>query len=266
LTLYPYQDSLSFVFEHPLNSEPLRIDVVIIKKERGAVIDHPIGAIFRGTNIVEYKSPGDHLSVHDFHKVGAYARLYSTQNRVETGDMSVSFVTAAHPRKLLSYLRNEYRFAVRERQSGIYYVEGDLFPVQIIESNRLEGMENGLWLKELRGGLKGEEIRRILELSRKMPQGAPLSAYMHTVIRANSPGVKEALAMSKVSIDEVFEEYGLTAKWEAKGRKEERNQILELIRQGYTTEQIEEKLTEDCPGPGDGCASSPASNSKFKTF
>jgi hypothetical protein len=219
LTLYPYRDRLSFVFEHPLNSEPLRIDVVIIKKERGAVIDNPIAAIFRETNIVEYKSPGDHLSTSDFHKVGAYARLYSAQNRVETGDMSVSFVTAAHPRKLIDYLRNNYRFAVKEQRPGIYSVEGDIFPTQIIESKRLEGMENGLWLKELRGGLKGEEIRRILELSRTMPQGAPLSAYIHTVIRANSPGVKEALAMSKVSIDEVFEEFGLTAKWEAKGWK-----------------------------------------------
>jgi flagellar biosynthesis/type III secretory pathway protein FliH len=50
-----------------------------------------------------------------------------------------------------------------------------------------------------------------------MPEGAPLSAYLHTVIRANGPGVKEALAMSEVSLDEVFEEFGLTAKWEAKG-------------------------------------------------
>jgi hypothetical protein len=96
--LYPYRNCLSFEFEHPLNSEPLRIDVVIIKKERGAVIDNPIGAIFRDVHILEYKSPGDHLSVGDFHKAGAYARLYSAQNGVETTDMSISFVAEAHPR------------------------------------------------------------------------------------------------------------------------------------------------------------------------
>jgi hypothetical protein len=217
LTLYPYRDLLSFVFEHPLNSEPLRIDVVIIKKQRGTVVDNPIAAIFRETNVVEYKSPGDHLSISDFHKVGAYARLYCAQNRVETGDMSVSFVTAAHPRKLLDYLRNNYRFSVQEQGPGIYYVEGDIFPTQIIESHRLEGTEGWLWLKELRQGLNGEAIQAILERSRTMPEGAPLSAFLHTVLRANGPGVKEALAMSEVSLDEVFEEFGLTAKWEAKG-------------------------------------------------
>jgi hypothetical protein len=231
LTLYPYRDLLSFVFEHPLNSEPLRIDVVIIKKERGAVIDSPIAAIFRETNIVEYKSPGDHLSISDFHKVGAYARLYSAQNRVETKDMSVSFVTAAHPRKLLDYVRNNYRFAVREQRPGIYAVEGDIFPTQIIESQRLGGAEGGLWLKELRRGLNGKAIRRILEKSRAMPEGAPLSAYVYTVLRANGPGVKEALAMSEVSLEAVFEEFGLTAKWEAKGWEKGLQEGLEKNRQ-----------------------------------
>jgi phosphotransacetylase len=32
-----------------------------------------------------------------------------------------------------------------------------------------------------------------------------------------------------------------------KGMEKERNQILELIKRGYTTEQIEAKLTEDSP-------------------
>jgi hypothetical protein len=104
VALYPYRDSLRFEFEHLLNSEPLKIDVVIIKKEREAVIDNPIGAIFRGVNIVEYKSPADYLSVDDFHKVGAYARLYSVLNKKDTANMSVTFVTTAHPRRLLEYL------------------------------------------------------------------------------------------------------------------------------------------------------------------
>jgi hypothetical protein len=61
--------------------------------------------VFRGVNIVEYRSPGTSLTVDDFHKVGAYARLYSVQNGVETADMSVSFAVGAHPRKVFEYLR-----------------------------------------------------------------------------------------------------------------------------------------------------------------
>ncbi|MDR3147427.1 MAG: hypothetical protein LBU00_03500, partial [Treponema sp.] len=82
LTFLPYRDVLSFEFEYPLNTEPLRIDAVIIKKRPKAVIDTPLGAIFRRVNIVEYKSPGDYLAVADYHKAWAYARLYSVLKNV----------------------------------------------------------------------------------------------------------------------------------------------------------------------------------------
>ncbi|MDR3147482.1 MAG: hypothetical protein LBU00_03785, partial [Treponema sp.] len=82
LTFLPYRDVLSFEFEYPLNTEPLRIDAVIIKKRPQAVIDKPLGAIFRRVNIVEYKSPGDYLAVADYHKAWAYARLYSVLKNV----------------------------------------------------------------------------------------------------------------------------------------------------------------------------------------
>jgi hypothetical protein len=208
---------LSFEFEHPLNSEPLKIDVVIIKKKREVVIDNPIGAIFREVNIVEYKSPGAYLSVADFHKVGAYARLYSVLNRKETATMSVTFVTATRPRKLLEYLQTVYQFGVRERRPGIYYVEGDIFAIQIIESSRLEGGGGIQLLKDLREGLNGEQLQRIIEMAGKMPEGMPLSAYLYTLLQANDGGFKEMLAMVNRSVEAVLEEFGLAEKWETKG-------------------------------------------------
>jgi hypothetical protein len=126
-------------------------------------------------------------------------------------------VVEAHPRKLLEYLRGEYKFKTVEKWPGIYYVEGNIFPVQVIESKRLEGGGGVIWVKELRGGLNGEELREIIEMSGKMPKGAPLSAYLHTILRANSLGFREMVAMSDASFEAVLEEYGLTAKWEAKG-------------------------------------------------
>jgi hypothetical protein len=243
LTFYPYRKNLSFVFEHPLNSEPLRIDVVIIKKKQGVVIDNPIGAMFRGVNILEYKSPADHLSVQNFHKVGAYARLYCVQNGVDTRDMTISFVTASYPRKLFDYLRKECRFKVSERHPGIYYVEGDIFPIQIIETKRLEGEKVGIWLKELRGGLKGEELKKIIEMSREMPKGAPLSAYLHTVLRANSSGFKEIVAMSDASFEAVLEECGLTEKWIAEGMENGIEKAVKRMQKyGMGPKQISEVL------------------------
>jgi hypothetical protein len=237
--LYPYRNSLSFIFEHPLNSDPLRIDAVIIRKKPGVVIRSPIGAIFRGVNVVEYKSPGSHLSIGDFHKVGAYARLYSAQNGVETTDMSVSFVVDAHPRKLLDYLKEVYKFEIREHRRGIYYARGDIFATQIIESKAVEEREGGIWLKRLRGGLNGERLREIIEMSRDMPKGAPLSAYLYTVLRANSRGLREMLAMSDATFEAVLEQYGLTAKWEAKGLEKAAKR---LEKYGMEPQQIAEAL------------------------
>jgi hypothetical protein len=185
--------------------------IIIIKKDREAVIDNPIGAIFREINIVEYKSPDEHLSVSDFHTMGAYARLYSVQKGKETPDMSITFVTATHPRELLAYLQDTCKFTLRERWPGIYYVEGDIFPIQIIESSRLEGEGGIKLLKTLRRGLNGEQLRETIEILRKMPEGTFLSAYLDTILQANTEALREMQAMPDMPLDAVLEEFGLTA-------------------------------------------------------
>jgi hypothetical protein len=207
---------LSFEFEHPLNTEPLRIDVVIIKKEKGVVIEKPLGALFRGVNLVEYKSPQDYLATDDFHKVGAYARLYSVLNQVEITDITLSFVEESHPRKLLEYLRKVYGYEVTETWRGIYHVSGDILPVQIIESKRLTEDDN-LWLRDLRGGLDAERLRKVIETGKGMPKGSPVAAYMHMVLKANPQGLREVMKMSDTALEAIFEEFGLTEKWIERG-------------------------------------------------
>ena len=71
MELRDYMDVLDFHPEYNLTSEPLRIDCVVIKKAKGAVIEKNIAAIFRDVNLVEYKSPTDYLSIDDFYKVYA---------------------------------------------------------------------------------------------------------------------------------------------------------------------------------------------------
>jgi hypothetical protein len=46
-------------------TEPLRVDLLIIKKPPSLAIDKNIARIFRVDNILEFKSPGDYLSVKD---------------------------------------------------------------------------------------------------------------------------------------------------------------------------------------------------------
>ena len=71
-----WRDDLTIEAEHQLTSEPLRIDVLIIKKKRDVVIEKNIAQIFRQCNIIEYKSPGDgSATIAVYNKVNAYARF-----------------------------------------------------------------------------------------------------------------------------------------------------------------------------------------------
>jgi hypothetical protein len=82
--LEEYLDVLEFHAEHPLTTEPLRIDVLIVKKRVDVVIRKNIARIFREHNIIEYKSPDDYISRSDFQKTQAYAWLYASLHNVPT--------------------------------------------------------------------------------------------------------------------------------------------------------------------------------------
>jgi hypothetical protein len=124
-------------------------------------------------------------------------------------------VTTAHPRKLPDYLRKEYRFEIGEERPGIYQVNEGTFATQIIESKRLEGGGTGIGLRDLRGDLKGEELSAIIEKAGRMPKGAPLSAYLHTIAAANRSELRGTMEMVDL-FSELMEEEGFAEKWKAK--------------------------------------------------
>lgn len=68
--------SLVFEKEHNLNTKPLEIDLLVIKKDAAVMVENEIGELFRGHNIIEYKSPKDHLDIDTFYKTEAYAGLF----------------------------------------------------------------------------------------------------------------------------------------------------------------------------------------------
>jgi hypothetical protein len=54
LELIEYKDFLEFKYEYQLATEPLRVDLLIIKKSPGMAIDKNIARIFKSDNIVEF--------------------------------------------------------------------------------------------------------------------------------------------------------------------------------------------------------------------
>jgi hypothetical protein len=183
--LEDYLDVLTFESEHQLTTEPLRIDVLIVKKKRNVVIKKNIAQIFRSHNVVEYKSPEDRVTVEDYHKTQCYGRLYAALNNVDIGEMSVTVVATRHPRKLLAFLKS--RYTVHNVQPGIYFVEGDTCPTQVIVSAELLEEDN-LWLNSLRNDLSVAQLERLA--SSKEPK-VPMGAYIYAIGEANIKTMEE---------------------------------------------------------------------------
>jgi hypothetical protein len=186
LELDEYRSCLEFETEHQLTTEPLRIDVLIIKKNPETVIKKNIGAVFRQVNVIEFKSPDDYISIDDFSKIMAYCYLYTAIRPVPVTDLSLTLAWSGYPREVAAHLREAYGWEVRERGSGIHTVSGAgmAFPIQIIESRKLPDEEN-LWLKSLGRRLSAERLDRVLRKSAPWRKEAEAGAYLHAVLEAN---------------------------------------------------------------------------------
>ncbi|WP_461256832.1 hypothetical protein [Treponema sp. R80B11-R83G3] len=212
MELHEYQDILEFHPEYQLTSEPLRIDCLVIKKAKNAIIKKNIAVIFREWNLLEYKSPGDYVSVADFYKVYGYACLYASFNKVPITSLTVSFVESRYPKKLLKHLKYERGYNVAETGLGIYTVSGDILPIQVIDSSRLSAEEN-LWLKSLSNKLGYDEFSWVSDEIERQGKAARLGAYFYVIAGVNDAALKEKIKM-KNRFDQVIEETGLAAKWE----------------------------------------------------
>ena len=190
---------------------------MIIKKSRDISIEKNIATIFRKENIVEYKSPDDYVSVYDFYQVYGYACLYLVLNKADIRDLTLTFVASRYPRELIAHLKEKRGYTVEESRPGIYSIRGDILPIQIIDSRRLSAEEN-LWLRELDNRLGAVELWRIRKEVALQGKGGRIKAYLDAIIRANKESLKEALQMSEsaMTLDQILEEAGLTAKWEAR--------------------------------------------------
>ena len=166
LELMENRTDLLFEKEYNLNTKPLEIDLLIIKKNADAKMHNEIGQIFKGHNILEYKSPEDHLDIDTFYKVGAYASLYKsygkTVDSIKADDITVSLVRESKPDGLFRYFE-ENDYLVSNPYRGIYYIERKvLFPTQIIVTKELDG-DAHIWMGALSDKLEKRDILELLE-------------------------------------------------------------------------------------------------------
>ena len=196
LEFIDYLHLLEFENEHQLSKEALIMDVLIIKKRPGEKIHKNIGQIFKGHNIIEFKSESDSLTWQDYNKVIAYALLHSALNNILPKDITVTFALTMHPKNLLAYLEAELGFTIATHEPGIYYVVGEKFTVQILESKLLSDEQN-LFVRSLRSNLNLAEANRLAHAYHRLKAFEKRNVYLDRLLQANAKIFKEMIDMDQ---------------------------------------------------------------------
>ena len=155
------KEDLYFDEEYILNTGPLRIDLLIIKKNENAVIKSGLGAFFRKINIWEYKNPKDTLNVKEFNKGLAYLHLYIASNseKINLSDLTLTFLRYYKPRELFKELERD-GYTIEEYEPGIYHLGMMGQPsIQIIASRLLDNKYE--WVKAISDKTTLSEIDRL---------------------------------------------------------------------------------------------------------
>ncbi len=235
-------DKLLFENEHQLGTKPKEIDVLIIKKHSEVQIEKNIGRIFRGHNIVEYKSPKDYLSIDDFYKVYGYACFYKSDagrvDAIKADDLTITFVCKKYPHKMVRHLKIVKQLQTEKIEDGIYYINGDTISMQLVITSELS-LENNLWLANLTNELKETAIaERLVQEYGKHRSEKLYKSVMDIIVRANSEKFEEDSVMCE-ALEELMEKKIVEIEHKAELRGLEKGEIKGKI-------EGKEELIIDC--------------------
>ena len=185
-----YRGYLEYETEHELNRQPLRIDLVVVKKDAGLVIEEGIASAFRGHNILEFKSQRDGLSIDDLFKVIAYGCLYKARGEsadaIQCDDVTLTLIRRSRPEGLMRVLEAK-GYPVCQTQPGIYDVAGLQFPTRLVVTSQIDPSAH-LWLSSLGTDIADDRLKELVRAAGAIEDGAARalsSAVLNVVVRAN---------------------------------------------------------------------------------
>ena len=240
------KNDLEFNEEFVLNTGPLSIDLLIIKKNNDAVIKSGLGALFKKENIWEYKSPGDKLNYKTFNKGLAYLHLYiaTSSDYLSISDVTVTFLRHTKPVRLFKKL-DELGYQITEFEPGIYHIKMPGQPdIQIIVSKELDDRYE--WIKSLNDNVSHDKIKELISDKNRLeePDKDYASKILDFVFEINKNNIEEddkmgvftELYNAEKQIRLKDEELASTKK-ELETQKEEVSNLKKRI------EQLEKKLS-----------------------
>jgi hypothetical protein len=156
---------LEIDYEHELFRNPMRIDVVVVKKPENVVIKNSAMKFFRNYNVIEFKGPVDNLNVAKYNKVMAYFYAYLAGKKLSFDDVAITLVSIKKPLELLEYLEKERKYKIiPAKESGIYYIKAENLPAtQLIVSKEVTAADLA-WVNALRNDLTLKEGLKITKL------------------------------------------------------------------------------------------------------
>ena len=195
------KEVLDFHREYQLSKKPLSMDMLVVKKNCDKALHNDIGKIFKGHNIIEYKSPKDMLGIDQFYKGLSYACLYKSLGKyadeIKIEEVTLSFVRESYPRELFKRLQ-ELEHNVTRKYPGVYYVSNKLMiPIQIIVTKELE-LEGHISLRMLSDNVTEQNAKRFVETA---------SLLIEKDDRANADAILQiSVSANKTIYDKVKEE------------------------------------------------------------
>lgn len=214
------REDLEFTEELILNTLPLRVDMLVVKKKIPCEIKNEIGRIFQTHNLLEYKSPEDTLDYDVFLKGIAYAYLYKSKethvDEIKLEEVTLTFIRESKPSKLFKKLEKE-KFRIEEKWRGIYYIikDGNI-RIQIVVTKELS-RDNHIWLNSLSARMNEQNIKELVYTTKalsRLDEKAQADSLWEVVATVNKEEVEKvredekmckALAeIMKPEIDEAF--------------------------------------------------------------
>lgn len=202
--------NLTFEMERNLGKEPLRMDMLVIKKSKDLPIANEIGHIFRKHNVIEYKSPRDGLSIDDYVKTVGYACIYkslaNTTDEIPVEDITITIVRDIFPGEMIKTL-NSLGNKVEEVTKGIYYVSGNtMFLTQIVVTSQLT--EEHTWLRVLTDRIEEQDVINFSREGKKLTtQGEKynIDAIYQVSVKANRKFYEELKRRDKDMCEALME-------------------------------------------------------------
>lgn len=256
LELRDNKEDIEFHQEYNLSKEPLRVDLLVVRKLANVQVKNEIGHIFRQYNIVEYKSPGDGLSIDTFYKTVGYACFYKglgkTEDAIPIQEMSISFFREVYPGKLFTKLES-LGMEIKNPYPGIYYIrQWQAMPdIQIVVTGVVDPEKHPA-LRVLSRNVKEEDARAFVQEASKLTEpedrnnvDAVLDASvaanreLYETIRRDDPFMCEALR--ELMKDEIAER---EQKADEKARQENSIELIKNLMETMkmTAEQAMEAL------------------------